>query len=151
MERGPRPHGYLWVKGVPDVTTATEMTTTGELAGRERATPGQPAPGAGRAVLNTVAYVMRQLAAALGIIVLVWLLALGYAIANEALTDAIRKVPGKPWMRRHVLPKASVYWTRSTETSGTGGSSIRPYGVISRHSRSILGTAARTNTSAKPT
>ena len=73
MERGPRPHGYLWVKGVPDVTTATEMTTTGELAGRERATPGQPAPGAGRAVLSTVAYVMRQLAAALGIIVLVWL------------------------------------------------------------------------------
>jgi hypothetical protein len=31
------------------------------------------------------------------------------------------------------------------------GSSIRPCGIISRHSRSILGTAARTNTSAKPT
>ena len=31
------------------------------------------------------------------------------------------------------------------------GSSIRPCGSISRHSRSILGTAARTNTSAKPT
>src|ERR1700751_3256208 len=74
MERGPRPHGYLWVKGVPDVTTATEMTTTGQLAGDERATPGQPAPGAGRAVLRTVAYVLRQLAGALGIIVLVWLL-----------------------------------------------------------------------------
>jgi hypothetical protein len=103
MDRGPRPHGYLWVKGVPDVTAATEMTTTGKLAGRERATPGQPAPGVGRAVLSTVAYVMRQLAGALATIVLVWLVVMlfrhlqvvafvvaGLALASGAMALVVR-------------------------------------------------------------
>ena len=55
------------------MTTATDMTTTGELAGRERATTVGPERGAGRALLSTAAYVAGQLAGALAIVVIVWL------------------------------------------------------------------------------
>jgi hypothetical protein len=54
-------------------TTTDTLTSTGELAGRERAITAEPEQGAGRALLSATAYVLRQLAGALAIIVLVWL------------------------------------------------------------------------------
>jgi hypothetical protein len=67
------------LKGVTEVTTTTEtIISTGELVDRERATTATPERGAGRAVLGTVAYVLRQLAGAFAIIVLVWLAVMLY-------------------------------------------------------------------------
>ena len=55
------------------MTTGTKMTTTGELAGRKRALTVESERGTGGALLRTAGSVARQLAGALAIIVLVWL------------------------------------------------------------------------------
>ncbi|MGN6168090.1 MAG: hypothetical protein ACTHQQ_07935 [Solirubrobacteraceae bacterium] len=55
------------------MTTTTETMSTAELAALKRRVAAQPERGAGRALLRTVVYVLRQLAGALAIIALVWL------------------------------------------------------------------------------
>jgi hypothetical protein len=73
--RGGAVHGDIQdaaLKGVPDVTTDTTMSS-GRLAGRDQAATGQPVQGAGQAVQDSAAFVARQLGGALAIIVLVWL------------------------------------------------------------------------------
>jgi hypothetical protein len=61
------------------VTTTTEMiVSTGELADRETATTATPERRIGRALLGNTAYVLRQLAGCLAIIVLVWLAVMLY-------------------------------------------------------------------------
>jgi hypothetical protein len=61
------------------VTTTTErIVSTGGFANRERATTDTPDRGIGPALLGNAAYVLRQLAGCLAIIVLVWLAVMLY-------------------------------------------------------------------------
>jgi hypothetical protein len=54
-------------------TTTRTMASTGELASYEQAIPAQPERGARPALITTAVYAGRQLAGALAIIALVWL------------------------------------------------------------------------------
>ena len=61
------------------MTTTTEtIVSAGELADRPPATTATPERGIGRALLDNAAFVLRQLAGCLAIILLVWLAVMLY-------------------------------------------------------------------------
>ena len=57
-------------------TTPETMTSTGQLAGRDGTITAERDRGAGRAVLSTAVYAVVQLAQALAVVVVVWLVVL---------------------------------------------------------------------------